>query len=952
MRALALLIIAVLTLEAFGQAGVTRPRAASRLVRVFDFEERRTNPTTLPRHWVRAQNDPEVRTRPGFPLWNQGRLVYGPGAASGEGAVKLETRGGSASLLLDPGVVSVFPEADYLVSVMVRTEGVSLARPQLVARLLDGSGNRIEGSERSSRLIRRADRWTPLAVELPGDDDRAAFVQVELLLLQPEQYERMDLPDLLHVQRQDLTGAAWFDDVRVIQLPRVEVWSRVEGNVIYSEERPDFNYLVRDLTGEPLAIRLIAFDDRGVVVDEHRIESKGGVETGVWTPDFPSLGWYRVIARVETGDGTIDQAFADAIWIPSVSTIPSRPEASRSAFAGMPYMNAVDLESITDRRRFGVGLTEVPDAASPELARAIASVQPGFASVAIWDKTTLGETMAQRVNALAPAIDRLTTSIPLVELAFERIPDDVRIEAGLDSGDVIGLLAGEPMVYSDALRRPLDRFGGGVARWRLGPGGSDRAFDRATLGDDLRTIESVVSRLVPTPILGIPWRADRALSEDATAPARLVSIRGFPSDGADGVVHAARRWANAVGDPDGSFTPPGLRLEFPGTVHNDHPVVGRRGRVVEFARAITMLWAELSVAEFAALDWGVSLADAWSWTPGRRGELAPSPELAAMRVAADRLAGRTFVGEPVLIKGVRTLLFEGPRGAMLAMWRSGEGPDTMRARLGISDVIAYDVYGNPTPIELRFDETETVLEHEITLGNEPMFVEGIDADLIRFLSGVRLDPPLLEARVGERQHDIVIDNPWSGSVRGRMFILEPGGGLLEGDAMLRARRSWKIAPRQRSFVVSGRSEYRGPVGITFSPAEESGPRDLIIDVELSAEEDYGLVRLVRPIEIGLTEADLAVSYRRGPGPGGPDLVIEAQVTNSADTSISVELFARAPGYPRERAIIAELGPGESATRVFPYLDAIDKVNGQRIHVAAVIEETGGRLTRSMKVIAD
>ncbi|MEM7756263.1 MAG: hypothetical protein AAF297_11570 [Planctomycetota bacterium] len=78
-----------------GRGDVIRPAAASRVVRTFDFEERRRNPTDLPLFWVRAQEDPGVpRIRPGFPLWNQGRLVYGPGAAAGEGAVELFTRGG------------------------------------------------------------------------------------------------------------------------------------------------------------------------------------------------------------------------------------------------------------------------------------------------------------------------------------------------------------------------------------------------------------------------------------------------------------------------------------------------------------------------------------------------------------------------------------------------------------------------------------------------------------------------------------------------------------------------------------------------------------------------------------------------------------------------------------------------------------------------------------------
>ena len=40
---------------------VTRPSAAGRVVRIFDFEERQTNPGEVPEHWFRSQ---DARERP------------------------------------------------------------------------------------------------------------------------------------------------------------------------------------------------------------------------------------------------------------------------------------------------------------------------------------------------------------------------------------------------------------------------------------------------------------------------------------------------------------------------------------------------------------------------------------------------------------------------------------------------------------------------------------------------------------------------------------------------------------------------------------------------------------------------------------------------------------------------------------------------------------------------
>ncbi|MEM7755536.1 MAG: hypothetical protein AAF297_07845 [Planctomycetota bacterium] len=758
---------------------------------------------------------------------------------------------------------------------------------------------------------------------------------------------------------QDLTGSAFFDDVRIIQLPRVEIWSELAGNVVPGDDRPSFEFLVRDLTGEPLNVRLLAYDDRGRIVDQRRIVSRGGVERGSWTPALPGFGWYRAIARVETGDGTIDQAFTDAIWIPAGTNASSRSraeaqdrardEAEGGSTAAL-LASGVDLSVNPDRGRFGVALSIMPDAASAEIAGAVRAAQAGFVSLPIWDGTTDGARMAERVERFAPAIDRIVTSIPSAELGLVRIPEDIRVEAGMDGDDVIGLLSASPELARAALRPALDRFGGAVARWRLGGTGSERAFDRATLSADLDAVSAELSRLVPTPILSLPWDASYAYRPEVLAPNRLASVLTDSSGGVMQADDAARRWAEAVEGADLVSWPPELRVELPGSMHSTHAAVGRRGAVESFTKAFVSLWARLTGPEGPEASWGITLAEAWGWTPGRRGELAPAPELAAWRVLADRLAGRVYTGDAELVVGARALLFEGTRGATLALWRVGDGPATLSARLGLEDLVAFDVYGNARVVPLTIDPTGTVFEHTINITNEPVFLEGIDADLIRFISGVRLEPPLLEARVGAQTHQLVVENPWPGSIRGRLFILEPGGGLKEGDAMLRERRSWRITPRQRSFVVPGRSQQDTPIEISFSPAEESGPRNLVLDVELSAEDDYGVVRLIRPIEVGLSEAGLALSYRRGPGPLGPDLVVEAQVTNLGETPITVELFARAPGYPRERAAIPGLQPGETATRVFPFQNAAERFTGDRVHVAAVVEETSGRLTRSVEVL--
>jgi hypothetical protein len=132
----------VLTGDGAIEGSVTRPETSGRVVKVFNFEEAKTNPGDVPRGWFRSFDEPS-RARPGFPDWNKASLSYtteGGVAFGGAGSVMLPTRGGSTALVVNEGVLPVFQNADYLISAKVRTDRLVHARAAMVARFLDKSG--------------------------------------------------------------------------------------------------------------------------------------------------------------------------------------------------------------------------------------------------------------------------------------------------------------------------------------------------------------------------------------------------------------------------------------------------------------------------------------------------------------------------------------------------------------------------------------------------------------------------------------------------------------------------------------------------------------------------------------------------------------------------------------------------------------------------------------------
>ena len=71
---------------------LSSPAAARRVAARFDFEPVAGDTSTLPRNWIRAQHDPPVRDRPGFPIWNRGvldREHAHAGSGAGGGAPRI-----------------------------------------------------------------------------------------------------------------------------------------------------------------------------------------------------------------------------------------------------------------------------------------------------------------------------------------------------------------------------------------------------------------------------------------------------------------------------------------------------------------------------------------------------------------------------------------------------------------------------------------------------------------------------------------------------------------------------------------------------------------------------------------------------------------------------------------------------------------------------------------------
>lgn len=921
------------------QDDITRPDLSGRVVHHFDFEEPLVGTIRIPEHWVRAQHDAEVpRIRPGFPIWNAAELD-GTVAYSGNVSVRVPVDAGSASLRLEPGVLPVFAGADYVIGAKVRTMGTQGSRARLVARLLDSSGRPVSGSEHTSELIATGGRWTDVHVMVHADDQAAAFIQIDLELVQPREFQVARL-GRHQIWTDDHGAAAWFDDVVVLQVPRVELTTSAPSNIFVASELPQVRLDVRDMTGEALTGILRVLDDRGreVVREERAIHAGRHQET--WTPTLGSLGWYRAILEIHHDGGLVGSASTDFLWTLDPSGVTSGAPTGAPAGVGLGA-GRLGGGSI-ERDRFGL----IVDAfgadlmsALPELVRRIGV---GEVTLPAWAPDTTSDTVADRAMALTDLIVGLSRDWVDATLAFSLVPDQVVDQTRLATGDAVLFLA-DP---DDSTWRPfvmpmLDHLGPRVRRWQVGPPGDDTAFWSGDLDATISRLGEAISGLVTMPELAVTWRSDRSL-------APLADVAAHSNTSVSLLIPAA------MPPSEIDELAEGVRDEAPGAALSvvletlSEGTFGPRAAVDDLVKRGVGCWCA-----FGDDVRSMAIENPWHVSAGRRPGVMPEAELGAWRNLVDRLAERRSIGRFPGIAGVHCEILDATdsagagRGAMLVAWREpGSGAEPiLEAPLGEGPVRVIDVFGNETIVEpVRRDGATGV--HVIPIGDSPVFIEDVDVDLVGFVASFHVEPHLVPSTNEEHVVDIVLDNPWPMTISGSLYITEPGGAPPGGGA---PDRSWRISPRDVRFSIKPGERARLPVSIAFSPYEEAGPRELIAQAQVSADRNLPLVRLAAPFEIGLDHLKLDATYRYADAGGHSSLVIEVVVTNTGDAPVLAELRAFPPDMARIKLPAMSVPPGRSIERRFVIAQDVESLRGRTVSINLSEVDARGSLNQHLRI---
>lgn len=853
-------------------------RGRERRVALFDFEERPGNPNPLPLHWyaigrrARTSNPnfdrfplhQHLTARPGFPRYtfvgfDEARSV------SGAHSLRLGLNGGNVGAFLEVGALPAVENSDYVVTASVRTEGLRRARAHLATFFVDRTGRRIPGSVTATDPLDTRGQWQTVRLRLFGDFAEAAWIGLQMELRQPQADPGSPLGDRQLVL-EDIEGSAWFDDIALWQLPRLEVRSQSPVNIVRAPQRPQLDLQVIDLTGRALIADVTVHDERlGIVARSSR--RVGSAAEWRWEPPLPRFGWYLVDMQVRDDDpggaagGSVARKIAALLWL-----------------------GAEEDLTPADAPRFGVIAEGMPDRHVELLPDLMDAASLDAVVLSAWRPGTTVDRIDRRQAWLDGVVQRLLRRPRRLMISLDPIPTTLarRLDRRRPSSlDLFDLALEDLRPY---LAPVLMRHSQHVHDWVVGPAEGDRLFYDPQLPQAIDQARLQMGSMASRPRLVLPWHVNQARREDVSRPesgttAFLVTVPAAVHP--DRMADYMSLWSAA---PAPAFD---LRFEAAPADVLDH---GRR--VEDLALRMLHTWEAGAV--------GMWLSRPWTAMSDRNRALLPDPLLGVFTTVAHRLAGRRVVGRLPLGDGLRCVILDGERGGMLVAWNESAGPADAEVNIYLgNDPVAVDVWGNRSPLVLSEGR------HRLTLTAQPRFVEGIDPELALFRAAFRIDPGFVESKQVLHKHTLTLTNPWPRTINGQMRIIEPA--------------AWQIQPQRTVFALSPGQALAVPVVIRFPLWEVAGPKTMVARFDFMADRSYR-VDLSTALELGLKDIDFdaTLSLQREPDSGRVDAVVRSLITNRGKDTVSLKAFAFLPDFPRQEQPIQAVRPERSVSRTFRF----------------------------------
>lgn len=874
-----------------------------------------------PDDWTRARSTamPEFLKIGIVPESAPAATVEGSVAASAANrCLQVELNGGGALVSTPPRPIS--PQFSLLLTARMKTAGLKYDAAWIELTLLDADGKVVQ-SHASPRLTDCPD-WQTVTI---GPLTTIHDVSVKAIAT-------------LHVEplgkREDLHGRVWFDDLRVIRLPRMQLSSSSPTGLFTRRDAGGLTCSVSGIRVTKPSVRFELFDDGGQLLAEsitplapageatrlsaRQLPAEGYAGQATWTPPIPDYGFYRVKASLLA-------------------------EGSTEALLDRSQTLAV-LRPLTSHRgnEFGWSLDEGErPLAYGHLASLLAQAGLGWAKMPVW--YDLKET--DKADRIAWFAEQL--SIDGIELVgvLDQPPAELRAvfreQGRLPAASVFA----EPELWQPAVGPVLTRLSLKVRWWQLGADSDASFVGYPQLEAKLTEIKRSLEQYGQQVHLGINWRwiydLPRASSQ-RPAPWTFLCQTSEPPLTADEMLTylAPLRAGDAAtqerGDalPKTASTSTTPRTNTASAVRprltNRRPQSTRQWTLIEPLRSseysrdvrirdlvACLLSSKMSGAHAIFLtspfnpEQGVMNAD------GSPGEL-----FIPWRTTAMLIGGTDYLGPLSLPSGGVAQVFAREGQAVMAVW--SEKPVTELVSLG-ADIELVDVWGRSTKPPAK--EVEGRWLHELSIGPTPTFITGVSEAAARWQSAARFENSHITSVAGrEQQLMLHLKNTFPQAV--------------SGELTLQAPRNWGFDTRPMRFKIAEGDDLHLAIPVSLMPDASSGSQPVRLDFDVA-----GLRFSVhRTLHLGLDDVQVEITSRMKNGA----LLVEQHLTNLSNQPLSFQCVLFPPGRRRETRQVTNLGR-ERATLVF-VLPRGEELVGQKMWLRA--EEIGGARVLNIPVLAE
>jgi hypothetical protein len=697
MRTLAMTFFAALiALQAIAHADSTPlPADTSRILKKFDFEERALgNDEDQPMNWEKV-------TGVDYPQYVGGQLTSDQ-HRSGNYSFRIDLDGGSCIYRYHPGLLKVQPGTHYRLEGYCKTSVLRYARARLTAYFIDQDlrpiPSSVHHSERYASNGGDDEDWHLLSVELTADDEHAAFLVIQMELLQPSQYSTSTLGSHA-LFLQDIHGSVWFDDLAVTQVPQVALKTARPGNVFRQSDPLKLTVDVNDRETDDLTAQLLVDDAAGKRVYQHTgtidLSAAKLLSAGVreLTIDLPAVapGWYRASLLMMSHGTYVGQE--SVAWI----------------------LLADDGSPAPADARFGMVARDLPFEAWGDLPKFLPLLAAGRVKLPMW--SSRGD--VQQMDA--DQLDELLRTLQLQGISpagcLAQLPPKLSEDLGGNSW--LRLLTAPPESWQNPLAFLISRHANRVDRWQLG---TDETEDFAQ-EPEMRKVYGMVYKqfttLIDKPDLAMPCPVTYELP-NPLPPAIELSI---PTNVLPAQIPLYLQ--DFHGQENQSIC---LSLS---TLDPDR--YDRTTRIADLAERVVYALAS-NVPRFD-LPMPVNVHQ-----QGDEQTVEPQELAIIERTLLSQLSGAQYRGKLPIADGVNAFLFERNRKGIVVLWArdtSADKPQTVAVNLG-EHLVSLDLWGNATPLSppsTPQGEDEDDPNHRpgnaattpITLGRLPIIVTGVDS---------------------------------------------------------------------------------------------------------------------------------------------------------------------------------------------------------------------------------